>query len=257
MVILSFMYASCKDPGIIKPDPSQTFLKLLRDINPADLCPECKVIRTARSRHCAICNQCVERFDHHCPWINNCVGIQNHNAFMMFLSCIWIKIVFHSYFDSASLYRFIVDQGDFECTGEQCVNYCIMNLCTIKSVHIISCVICIVICIFYFLLSSVLLYTHIKNYMANRTTNERFSRKKGGKNQVDKEQDEDASQEDAESQATSSIMSISDFKSSLVESGHSSNKNSFKSKRPRHARNKRKNCLINCWKMSTHTTIVP
>ena len=49
------------------------------------LCPECEVIRTNRSRHCSICNKCVERFDHHCPWINNCVGVRNHNAFIFFL----------------------------------------------------------------------------------------------------------------------------------------------------------------------------
>jgi hypothetical protein len=28
----------------------------------------------------------VERFDHHCPWINNCVGINNHNYFILFVT---------------------------------------------------------------------------------------------------------------------------------------------------------------------------
>ena len=43
-------------------------------IDPTQLCPDCLVVRTPRSRHCGTCNRCVERFDHHCPWINNCVG---------------------------------------------------------------------------------------------------------------------------------------------------------------------------------------
>lgn len=58
---------------------------MLKEFDPVLLCPDCEAIRTDRSRHCSICNKCVERFDHHCPWINNCVGIHNHGVFMCFL----------------------------------------------------------------------------------------------------------------------------------------------------------------------------
>ena len=61
------------------------FQNLLDKFEPTMLCPECEVIRTNRSRHCSICNRCIERFDHHCPWINNCVGVHNHNVFVFFL----------------------------------------------------------------------------------------------------------------------------------------------------------------------------
>jgi hypothetical protein len=81
-----------------------TFLQMLRDVNPADLYSTCKVIRSARSRHCSICNQCVERFDHHYPWVNNCVGAGNHNAFLAFLFAISFKIVFHIGADVYSFY---------------------------------------------------------------------------------------------------------------------------------------------------------
>jgi hypothetical protein len=56
IVFLTFSYASCRDPGRLKPYKNQSFMELLRDINPIDLCPECEVIKSARSRHCAICN---------------------------------------------------------------------------------------------------------------------------------------------------------------------------------------------------------
>ncbi|CDW84555.1 dhhc zinc finger domain containing protein [Stylonychia lemnae] len=61
------------------------FIDLLETFEASQLCSDCKVIRTTRSRHCVICNLCVERFDHHCPWINNCIGIGNHFYFLLYV----------------------------------------------------------------------------------------------------------------------------------------------------------------------------
>mmetsp|Transcript_17198 Transcript_17198/g.21717 ORF Transcript_17198/g.21717 Transcript_17198/m.21717 type:complete len:122 (-) Transcript_17198:666-1031(-) len=83
IVAVSFVYASWRDPGYLS--PSYDFLELLSKVHPCEMCPDCQVLRTPRSRHCAICNRCVERFDHHCPWLNNCVGVNNNNAFLIFL----------------------------------------------------------------------------------------------------------------------------------------------------------------------------
>ena len=68
-------------------------MDLLSNIHSCEMCPDCEVLRTPRSRHCAICNQCVERFDHHCPYINNCVGIRNHNAFLAFIISLFMLII--------------------------------------------------------------------------------------------------------------------------------------------------------------------
>lgn len=74
-----------RDPGFLYKDPNLDFMDLLEQFEPNCLCPECEVIRTPRSRHCNICKRCVDRFDHHCPWINNCVGIRNHTLFYLFI----------------------------------------------------------------------------------------------------------------------------------------------------------------------------
>ena len=73
------------DPGVIKKDPDLNFVKLLDTLEASSLCPDCEVIRTPRCRHCVLCQRCVDRYDHHCPWVNNCIGKGNYGQFYIFV----------------------------------------------------------------------------------------------------------------------------------------------------------------------------
>jgi palmitoyltransferase len=55
-----------------------------------NVCRKCIFPKPARAHHCSICARCILNQDHHCPWINNCVGHLNHRYFFQF--CFFLTI---------------------------------------------------------------------------------------------------------------------------------------------------------------------
>ena len=86
VLILMGFITWCRGPGYIKREPNVSMLELLQRFEVNELCYECQIIALPRSYHCNVCRQCVQRYDHHCPWLNSCIGTRNHRSFLIFVA---------------------------------------------------------------------------------------------------------------------------------------------------------------------------
>ncbi|CAI7847398.1 unnamed protein product [Closterium sp. NIES-54] len=102
MVVFSYMLSIFRDPGSVPahyvPDAegdaeinaeagrlTPVLVEVKRKGGEARYCQKCGAYKPARCHHCRICKRCVLRMDHHCVWINNCVGHANYKAFFLFV----------------------------------------------------------------------------------------------------------------------------------------------------------------------------
>ncbi len=88
LVLPAYLLAVCLEPGKLQPKYDFIWLVddlLERGLHLDNLCVYDQVIKSETSFHCQICNRCVENFDHHCPFINNCLGSRNHKYFLVFV----------------------------------------------------------------------------------------------------------------------------------------------------------------------------
>ena len=80
------------DPGKVTPENHQQLMDMYKHPDvamgevPLKWCNTCRFLRPPRTHHCRMCDICVIRFDHHCVWLNTCIGAKNLRWFLSFVA---------------------------------------------------------------------------------------------------------------------------------------------------------------------------
>ena len=68
-----------------RPPPSMTENSIRTFPVRSKYCEACGFYRAPRVTHCSSCDTCMEKFDHHCPWLGTCVARRNYGIFLVFM----------------------------------------------------------------------------------------------------------------------------------------------------------------------------
>lgn len=108
LALSSHVRAMFTDPGAV-PKGNATRENIqrmgLREGQVIFKCPKCCSIKPERAHHCSVCQRCIRKMDHHCPWVNNCVGENNQKFFVLFTFYIALLSI-HGLF--LGIYQFII-----------------------------------------------------------------------------------------------------------------------------------------------------
>lgn len=104
LAVSCHLQAMLSDPGVIAPPPSRDAVEFIPKNEPqlhdgewVTSCGRCFAYRPDRTHHCSTCRACVRMMDHHCPWVNNCVGEKNQKFFVLFTCYICVLSVYTLY----------------------------------------------------------------------------------------------------------------------------------------------------------------
>ncbi|KAH8489486.1 hypothetical protein H0E87_024926 [Populus deltoides] len=124
-VLVNLFLVSTIDPGIIPRNDGSSIEETAGTsdgtrrkrvtVNGVELklkyCRICKFFRPPRSCHCAICDNCVEKFDHHCPWIGQCIALRNYRFYLTFIISALIFFVYVFAFSCRRIHQRMLRTG--------------------------------------------------------------------------------------------------------------------------------------------------
>lgn len=89
LAILSHLSCMLSNPGTLplsnSSDGAEYAIARECKMEAVPICKRCNGPKPPRAHHCSTCGRCVMKMDHHCPWVNNCVGQNTQKHFVLFL----------------------------------------------------------------------------------------------------------------------------------------------------------------------------
>ena len=167
LLTISFFLIHLSDPGIVYSNINLSWLEMVENkfyIN--NYCPYCKCQKTIKVKHCHICKKCINGFDHHCNWIDNCIGEKNIGRFIFFILMIISNLIF-SYYIAFEAFLFI----EKTMPPEENTTYFVFSWIYILNTKDMIAIFIMSLCLFFFLPVLYVLWNQIKNRIFKQSKN--------------------------------------------------------------------------------------
>lgn len=126
-ILLNYYKCISVSPG----NPGQTASHIIVDRDEEYYCKHCKCVTGEDSQHCFLCGKCVSDLDHHCPWIMNCVGRDNHKYFFLFLFYVTIGCIYMACFSVPPFYVITYKHKRFSKFQPRRIDSGMLSLCSV------------------------------------------------------------------------------------------------------------------------------
>eukprot|EP00796_Vickermania_ingenoplastis_P008539 gene8539-5986_t len=95
--------------------PRLSKAELKTEPSPAGLqpCFFCRRFVEVGCKHCCMCDKCVPGFDHHCRWLNSCVGTKNYRPFFCFMVFAFVGMCFEAAMSAYIVISALMDKDKF------------------------------------------------------------------------------------------------------------------------------------------------
>ena len=80
--------------------------------NSNNICVKCIRIKKPNTIHCAVCDLCIDEWDHHCFWLNACINKNNIKKFVLFIILMICFLFTNLIFSICFLILVFVDEED-------------------------------------------------------------------------------------------------------------------------------------------------